>query len=179
MTAEELFIAALPPSYRKEPHLSAFLGALHAVGPGTMMEMFNLVPAREHKELQRHAEVLEEALRLTQEYVGDEVLPMIEGWSHFDALLRRVGGPSGPGGGSVTGDEERTPPERPNPNPGRERRLVAVPAPSRSEHGQEWAPEGPALTVETYGGVYSITRGPLTGWRRLRWRLRHPWGGRK
>lgn len=33
-----------------------------------------------------HAEMLAQALRLTQEYVGDAILPPQEGWSWFDAL---------------------------------------------------------------------------------------------
>lgn len=31
---------------------------------------------------------LAQALRLTQEYIGDELLPPIEGWSWFDALSK-------------------------------------------------------------------------------------------
>ncbi len=33
-------------------------------------------------------EELTEALRLTQEYIGDELLPRQEGWSWFDALTK-------------------------------------------------------------------------------------------
>lgn len=38
-----------------------------------------------------HADRLAEALRLTQEYVGSEVLPPIPGWSWFDALTAHHG----------------------------------------------------------------------------------------
>lgn len=37
-------------------------------------------------ELEVRADLLAEALRLTQEYVGDETLPALPGWSWFDAL---------------------------------------------------------------------------------------------
>lgn len=32
------------------------------------------------------ADVLANALRLTQEYLGEETLPNIPGWSHYDAM---------------------------------------------------------------------------------------------
>ena len=33
---------------------------------------------------------LAQALRLTQEYVGDDTLPRIKGWSWFDALTKHA-----------------------------------------------------------------------------------------
>lgn len=33
---------------------------------------------------------LAEAIRLTREYVGEELLPPVEGWSWYDALLRHA-----------------------------------------------------------------------------------------
>lgn len=37
-------------------------------------------------ELERHAVMLAQALRHTQEYVGPDLLPALPGWSWFDAL---------------------------------------------------------------------------------------------
>lgn len=34
------------------------------------------------------ADELAEALRLTREYVGEDTLPNVEGWSHYDALKK-------------------------------------------------------------------------------------------
>lgn len=39
----------------------------------------------------RMADMLADALRLTQEYVGDETLPPLPGWSWFDALEQYAG----------------------------------------------------------------------------------------
>lgn len=47
-----------------------------------------------------HADRLARALRLTQEYVGAELLPPIEGWEWFDALNAHA---------DVTGDESWRP----------------------------------------------------------------------
>lgn len=49
---------------------------------------------------------LAEALRLTQEYVGSDTLPPIEGWSWFDALTDYYGEPFVP-----ADQRPRTPPD--------------------------------------------------------------------
>ena len=39
------------------------------------------------EEAERLLVMAREALRLTREYVGEELLPDIEGWSHYDATV--------------------------------------------------------------------------------------------
>ena len=42
------------------------------------------------EEAERLLVMAREALRLTREYVGEELLPDIEGWSHSDPTVVRV-----------------------------------------------------------------------------------------
>lgn len=57
---------------------------------------------------------LAQALRLTREYVGEELLPAVEGWSWYDALRRHapheLGSPAAPtdGPGGVADEEQPT-----------------------------------------------------------------------
>lgn len=44
----------------------------------------------ERDALRTHAEMLTQAIRWTQEYVGDELLPPLSGWSWFDALIKQA-----------------------------------------------------------------------------------------
>ena len=39
------------------------------------------------EEAERLLVMAREALRLTREYVGEKLLPNIEGWSHYDATV--------------------------------------------------------------------------------------------
>lgn len=50
------------------------------------LPVYELTDTGKTEALIEHAQMLAEALRLTQEYVGDELLPPVEGWSWFDAL---------------------------------------------------------------------------------------------
>ncbi len=49
------------------------------------------------EEKQAEVELLREAIRLTREYVGERMLPALEGWTWFDAI-KATGGFAGFGG---------------------------------------------------------------------------------
>lgn len=125
---------------------------------------------------------LAEALRLTQEYVGDELLPPRPGWSWFDALdafYRKSGTPGGywevRALGALREGPAATDPELRAARDSAERRVDRAWAESAATtewkvtlHPQTWTiqemPDGP-LTAVLSGQVMVIDTGGPAPWR--------------
>lgn len=76
--------------------------------------------------------MLREAIRLTREYVGEPMLPALEGWTWFDAI-KATGGFDGFGGCGCVLD-----PQVFGRTPAGELRYCNLPAAHDGEHGLGW-----------------------------------------